>query len=285
MSNIVTGEKIQQLCDIYLGNSGDFKYNCVIWPQITKHIFLNDISDSFNNPFRVFCYSHNINLLSQKIHLFKNNFILVTHNSDGEIRQTNEVFTILNCEKVLKWYGQNMCFQHEKLYFLPIGLANSQWPHGNLSLFNDTQFMQGLSTKPNKVYFNFNIGTNILKRQLCYDSLINKLQWLNNINPIDNQKRLSTYKFCICPEGNGVDTHRLWECLNLKVVPIVIKSEFSDILLKQEIPLFVLDSWSDFDVNKLNYNIYGFNTDKVVNLLSFGNYLHYIFNYTGLKEK
>lgn len=269
MLNTITGEKIQQLCDNYLGNQEDFNFNPVTNKHVTKHIYLTTINEPFDNQSRIFCYSHNINLLSQKIHLFKNNFILVTHNSDGEIRETDEIFTILNCEKVQKWYGQNICFEYPKLYFLPIGIANSQWPHGDLSIFDDRNFMQNLSIKSNKVYFNFNIDTNKIKRQPCYDKLINKLEWLNNISPIENLKRLSSYEFCICPEGNGVDTHRLWECLYLKVVPIVIESEFTNILLKQNIPLIVLNNWDDFDSSKLNYNDYNFNNNtKLVKILS-----------------
>ena len=274
MHNIVTGEKIQQLCDIYLGfDNNCFNYNPVIRIQTQKHCFLNSMNEPFDNPYIVFCYGHCINLLSQKIHLFKNEFILVSHNSDGEIRDVNEVLHILKYNKVLKWFGQNICFKHDKLFFLPIGIANSQWQHGNLSIFNDENFINNLLIKTNKIYFNFKINTNVFKRQICYDNLINKLQWLNNISHVENLKRLSSYEFCICPEGNGIDTHRLWECLYLKVVPIVIKSEFTDILLIQNIPLVVLSNWEELNIYILNYNEYDFNN---INLLDFNNYQKYL---------
>lgn len=269
MTNIITGEKIQQLCDIYLGVDNDFNCNPTISKQPSKHVYLNNIINLYDNPQIVFCYSHRINILSEKIKFFKNDFILVTHNSDGEIRETLDVINILNCDKVLKWFGQNILFNHEKLYFLPIGMANSQWSHGNIAIFNDIHFMNNLKDKHNKVYFNFNIHTNKSKRQICYDNLYNKLTWLPNIQPIDNLKRLSSYEFCICPEGNGVDTHRLWECLYLQVIPIVIKSEFTSILLNQHIPLVVLDNWEMLDLNKLNYNKFEFNTPYLNNLLCF----------------
>lgn len=270
MNNIVTGEKLQQLCDIYIGFKDDFMFNPVISNQNSKHLCIYDINIQYDNPYRVFCYGDCIATLSTKIHLFQNNFILVTHNSDQEIRQTNEVYIILNNEKMIKWYGQNICFQHPKLLFLPIGIANSQWEHGNLMLFNDIHFIQSIQ-KINKVYFNFNINTNVNKRKICYDTLKNKLEWLENISPIDNLKRLSTYEFCICPEGNGVDTHRLWECLYLKVVPVVIESEFTKILQVNEIPIFILDKWDNFDITKLNYNNFNFNNEKINKLLNFTN--------------
>jgi hypothetical protein len=269
MTNIVTGEKIQQLCDIYLGIKDDFTFNPNIARQKEKHVYLDKINTIFNNPYKVFCYSHNISLLSQKIHLFQNNCILITHNSDGEIRETKEVFVILNSEKVLRWYGQNICFQHTKLYFLPIGIANSQWKHGNLTIFDNKNIMQNLSKKSNKIYFNFRIETNKNKRQVCYNSLKDKLQWLDTIEPTENLKRLSTYEFCLCPEGNGTDTHRLWECLYLKVVPIVIESEFTKILQSNCIPVVVLHEWSELEPSKLNYNSYNFDNEKLNKLLNF----------------
>jgi hypothetical protein len=81
--------------------------------------------------------------------------------------------------------------------------------------------------------------------------------------------RLSQYKFCICPEGNGVDTHRLWEALYLKTVPIIINSEFTNILQKHNVPLVILNSWDDLDETKLNYDNFNFNDAKFLKISNF----------------
>ena len=232
---IITGEKCQQLCDIYLGNIEDLHYNPVIKNQTYKHLLINNINDDYDNPYKIFCYSHLIPLFSQKIQFFKNNFVLITHNSDFEIYDTEQVQKILNNSNLVKWYGQNVCFDHPKLYLLPIGFANSMWPHGNLSLFDNDLFINSLSQKSKKVYFNFSIHTNETKRQKCYKQLKDMLEWIPNVSPSENLNRLKQYEFCICPEGNGVDNHRLWESLYLKVVPVVIKSDFTNILIKNNI--------------------------------------------------
>ena len=266
---IITGEKIQQLCDIYLGTNNDFNYNPLIKNQTSKHVCINNIDKEYNNPYLIFCYSHNISILSNIIHFFINEFILVTHNSDGEITNSNEVQKILKYEKLKQWYGQNICFEHPKLHFLPIGIANSMWPHGNLSLLENELFNKNLHIKTNKVYFNFNINTNINKRQLCFNQLKDKLNWEPNRHYFEYLTELKKYKYCVCPEGNGVDTHRLWECLYLKVVPIVIKSEFTNILIKNNIPLVILDNWENLNINTLNYNDYNFddiNFKKVIDI-------------------
>ncbi|MCJ7802948.1 MAG: hypothetical protein MUP82_11395 [Candidatus Marinimicrobia bacterium] len=256
--NIITGEKIQQMCDIYFGLEEDFHYNPIIRPQITKQIIINNFNSEINNPRYIFCYSHRIKELSKKINLLKNRFILITHNSDGDITESPETLTILNSANLDKWYAQNICIDHFKLFFLPIGIANSQWTHGNLTMFDNATILHNISNKSGLIYFNFNVDTNKTKRMLCFDSLKNKIEWLKNITPSENVKRLSQYRFCICPEGNGVDTHRLWEALYLKTVPVVIKSDFTSTLQKNNVPLVVLNSWDDFNLDDLNYNTFDF---------------------------
>lgn len=269
INNIVTGEKIQQICDLYVGKEEDFNYNPIIKNQNNKHLNINLINNEFNNPYYIFCYSHLINELSLKIHYFKNKFILVTHNSDQNIAPFDFVKIILNCNNLVKWYAQNLLFTHDKLYLLPIGLANSMWHHGNLTPFYDKNLTDNLSNKTRFIYFNFNVNTNIEKRRPCYEILKNCLSWLDNINPTSNLYRLKEYRFCICPEGNGVDTHRLWECLYLKVVPIVLNTSFTQILIKYNIPLVVLNDWSDIFTMKLIYEDYNFNNDIFDNLSNF----------------
>ena len=267
--NIVTGEKIQQLCNIYFGFQEDFDFNPIIKQQSDKHFNLNNLNTEIENPYYVFCYSHRINELSDKIHLLKNKFVLVTHNSDVEVIECSEVLHILYYCNLDKWYAQNLCFEHPKLFFLPIGIANSMWNHGNLNIFNNEKILQNSNNKSKNIYFNFNIDTNKNKRELCFDSLKNKLEWLNNVSPEDNILRLSEYKFCICPEGNGCDTHRLWEALYVKTIPVVFKSDFTTILEKNGIPIIVINSWGDFDESKLTYNNSLFENENYQKIINF----------------
>lgn len=273
-NNIITGEKIQQLADVYLGIDGDFDSNPLIQQQYNKHLNIFDINTTFDNPYLIFCYTHNIDLLATKIHLFNNKFILISHNSDGYISETQNIIHILKYPKLYKWYCQNLCFNHEKLFFIPIGIANSQWVHGDprifLNLSNDLQI------KNKKVYFNFNIITNIPKRESCYNMLKDKLEWLENVKPINNIARLSEYEFCICPEGHGPDTHRLWEALYVKTVPIVIDSDFTKTLIRNNVPLVVLNSWDELNIDQLNYTNYDFNNINLQSIMQFDRLSLYI---------
>ena len=125
-------------------------------------------------------------------------------------------------------------------------MQDQQWEHGinfykfYKTLNNDTNNTK-LITKTKNIYFWFNIDTNKSKRNICYNSIIKKIPFLNKINSTENFQRLSEYKYCICPEGNGVDTHRFWEALYLKCVPIVINSTFINIIKKNtNLPMIIL---------------------------------------------
>ena len=68
---------------------------------------------------------------------------------------------------------------------------------------------------------------------------------------------------CLCPEGNGMDTHRFWECVYLKVVPIVINSTFIQNIKEYNIPMVILNKWDDLFNLNLNYTNYDFNNIKI----------------------
>lgn len=119
------------------------------------------------------------------------------------------------------------------------------------------QVANNLPEKVNSVYFNFSINTNPEKRTKCYEDLKDLYPFLETVSVADNAQRLATYKFCICPDGNGLDSHRIWECLYFKVVPVVVENEFIRILKNQyDIPMLVLKDWNDLKIIKLDYGQY-----------------------------
>ena len=80
--------------------------------------------------------------------------------------------------------------------------------------------------------------------------------------------KLSSYKLSLCPPGNGIDTHRIWESLLVKTLPIVKKSNFTDNLESMSVPLIALKDWEEIanissdDINKL----YQQHIDKLENI-------------------
>ena len=73
---------------------------------------------------------------------------------------------------------------------------------------------------------------------------------LCNLAPGEYISKLPEYKMAICPVGNGLDTHRIWECFYCGVVPIVLKTGLN-INISKYIPMIVLDKWEDFEVSSI----------------------------------
>lgn len=255
--NIITCEKIQQLANVYIGLDSDFNINPIIKRQSDKHLNINRITVLYDNPSIVFCYPDRIELLSTKIVYFQNNFTLITCGSDMNFYLTPSVQKIVDCGKLKKWYCQNLCFEHPSIQFLPIGLANVMYPHGNLTFFTKNYNYN----KKYNVYFQFLIQTNRSKRMRCFNALKNKIRFLPKTDPFTNLCRVALHKFCICPEGNGIDTHRFWEALYVKTVPIVLKNPLIDIIIRStSIPIVVLNNWNELNINTLDYTKYDFSS-------------------------
>ena len=58
-------------------------------------------------------------------------------------------------------------------------------------------------------------------------------------------EKLLLSKFAVCPRGNAIDTFRLWDCLYLGVIPIVVKEAiFHEMLI--DLPILFIDKPEDF---------------------------------------
>lgn len=126
------------------------------------------------------------------------------------------------------------------------------WRHGNLNIWKQILETNSLVNKPKSIYFNFNINTNTVKRKKCYDIITSKnIPNLPNTDYLNYLTILSSYKFAICPEGNGLDTHRFWECLYLKVIPICLKNHITEYYSKN-FPIVLLDDWNELNIEKMD---------------------------------
>ena len=56
-------------------------------------------------------------------------------------------------------------------------------------------------------------------------------------------KELSTYKFAISPDGNGIDCHRVWECIYVGCIPILKNNNIMFDFFK-DLPILWVDNFS-----------------------------------------
>ena len=268
----VSGEQLQLIAKAALGFSYDFSQNPFILEN-SKHVTFVDFRcvNEYDNPTVLFCYGHRIEELSLHINKLKNPFILISHNSDYNITNCSSTLEILDCKNLIKWFGQNVEYIHDKIHFLPIGLANQMWKHGDLTNFKSLSKCY----KDKQIYMCFKVSTNLDARNLCLKILSPMIEFLPIIEPYDNIRLLKKYKFCICPDGNGLDTHRLWEALYVKTVPILLRTKFSEnIQNTTKLPMILIDSWSDLKPEKLpDYDSFNFNIGQKYLSLQYYNVL------------
>lgn len=273
--SIITGEKFQYLCDCYVGNGSLFQKNAHIYNDTLyedKIVPIENIVDNklLLNSKIIFVYTQTffsrkkikniIEIFNTELKKKPDEFIIIFHNSDDTIDES--IFPLIDNTKCKKIYGQCVNIQHPMIQYLPIGIANKKWRHGNKLLLKD--IINKNIKKQDDIFFNFNTQTNPIKRNECLNKLRNKIPFVNNYH---NQQlyleTLASCKFCIVPEGNGFDTHRLWECLYLKTVPICIKDTFSEIISK-DFPIYLINDWNELNIDDI-YHHY----DKLIKYLNY----------------
>jgi hypothetical protein len=101
----------------------------------------------------------------------------------------------------------------------------------------------------NTVFLGIRDSTYISERQLVRSLYVNE-NWvtsseydrteIGHSSYIDN---IFSHKFTFAPRGNGVDTHRIWESLYLRTIPIV--RNMLHMSYFKNLPILFVDNWSD----------------------------------------
>lgn len=151
---------------------------------------------------------------------------------------------------------------------IPLGLSNptneSQLHpvYGKHSLLSEAwDFPKGVGRQSRnpEIYANFSVRTSPRHRGRLADYLkgIPHIRWGESVPTISGRLMyLRDIRECglvICPRGNGMDTHRLWEALYLGSIPIVLRSSYQYwICRKFGLPAVGLFSWKEIaDVDKI----------------------------------
>jgi hypothetical protein len=120
---------------------------------------------------------------------------------------------------------------------------------------NDLGVIENLQQSPPEkdrlVYFNFSVATNPTDRQECRYILERKgFAWDGPLPFAEYMAFLAKHKYCMCPVGNGYDTHRFWEALAVKAIPVCLHNPIVD-FYAQFLPIVVLNSWEELSVEML----------------------------------
>jgi hypothetical protein len=171
-------------------------------------------------------------------------------------------------------YCQNNNYSHPLVHCMPIGIRDcglvAKLMHDNF--YHSYLFNEGLKNVSKKhlcliggiANQNHNdrlISYNFLKdKSFVYD--ISKLNFPYNMTSYYGKVPVYKYyeyinqsNYVIAPYGGGVDTHRFFEIIYLKSIPIVKKTNSAFDKLYDIFPCLVIDEWTDITEELLNSNL------------------------------
>lgn len=244
--------------------------------QLNKFAFLHDGQTIF------FCKTDYLGSLFESLKSRTEECTIITGNSDYEI--TDEIVGhVPRC--VTKWYAQNASATSEIIQGIPIGLENTAnciiqghgigWEHAKKKV--EILSKPPINIKPTrKMYANFSLDTHSSRvevARICSNvhdvtlELSDNHSQINNKSYSDYTSNILDHQMIVCPRGNGIDCHRIWEVLYLNRVPIVKKEKA--LRFFEELPILFLDSWDqlqDRDYIETQYNLVKNNTSDMLDM-------------------
>jgi hypothetical protein len=194
----------------------------------------------------------------------KNSFILISGCSDHspQINFNNAYSRIISLPYLTKWYTENNFLEHPKMYSLTVGFATHSKDYEDklIEIGNNIN----ITEKKNKVFCCWRERST----NCCGDEFVERghlTSFIHNypdvfdrysegLSTIDFQHKLSNYKWCLCPLGNGVDcAPKIVECFFLKTIPIVRKT-YNNLSLYIKYPVIWVNNFTDILNIKLEYD-------------------------------
>lgn len=163
-------------------------------------------------------------------------FIFIIHNSDRSF--DTQKLNRLTPHAIHIYAINTQTVSHPKLTTIPIGFVDNQLPF--LSSFNPPVYERTI-----EIYMNFTIGTHIQKRSDCIEIFKNdsRVTHKQNRNIEEYYDDLCRSKYVLCPEGTGIDTHRVYESILCGAIPVVLRNSLAH--LYETLPVCILDKWTD----------------------------------------
>ena len=148
--------------------------------------------------------------------------VLVTAESD---RTIDETAASAASPQVAVWFSTNAAAKWVRP--LPLGLGNSYCRVTNKAPALAEALAAAGAERSKLLYVNFRASTNPAVREpllAAYGSRLHE-PWLTvrheSVAPPDFLREMTQHKFVLCPAGNGLDSHRIWEALYTGTIPVV----------------------------------------------------------------
>lgn len=179
--------------------------------------------------------------------LFRNK-VVVSGNSD-----TNFQTPVLFKSQIKMLYGQNLAFKNlDRCLTIPIGLENLK-----LQGSGNTKFHHEVKQFPfNDIVLIPPMGkSNPVREEIIKEAIKNKNLFTVQTNRLPRRKYFNLtrdFRFILVLEGNGFDTHRLWEVLYQGSFPILFSTQWSRTLDYLKLPIFAIENLNQINKKSLS---------------------------------
>jgi len=171
-------------------------------------------------------------------------YILITHIGDATI--TQDLFDKID-DKLIKWYGINVEYSHQKIVPLPLGIENKHFfVNGIPALFNYVR--RKTVAKRNKIFYGFTVAAHPTER----GAALKNIQMNPHGETVTTWRGflfylliLNTYKLVLSPPGSSEEGHRTWDTMYIGSVPIVKSSITTEYFKSIGVPLITIEDWQE----------------------------------------
>jgi len=237
----VRGEHLPYTCDMIAGTEERLPYLERLEVPDKKYVSIYAKTENV-------CAAHDI---------IRNNpdklFTLVTHNSDMSIDPCTMP------DNIHRWFAMNRNTTQGKIHSIPIGLENEHWfPYKQGVMLDTYRDALHLGQRPRtiKAFAQFNSGTHSERIYALnnLDASVYDLYTGHNGDRDQHElfcRNLLNYAFCLCPRGNGIDTHRLWESLYMGCIPIC--KNYPAHRFDEPLPILFVEDWDEITIELLEH--------------------------------
>ena len=172
----------------------------------------------------IYCKVDHLLGLFDTVRRVRNRLVLISSESDRPI--TGEFLG--RCPpQIAHWFSTNIEAEDERLEALPLGLSNS-YCDITLKASLIAEKSREVTERSKWLYVNFRTSSNPAVREPIMQSFrsIRSVDWVTlqegGLTLEDYLTEMTSHRFVLCPPGNGIDTHRLWEALYSRTIPVAL---------------------------------------------------------------
>jgi hypothetical protein len=138
---------------------------------------------------------------------------------------------LLNDSRILKWVCTNNTKKHSKIYDYPIGFQETD---RNIQTEEKLKYYSSISNDKaldvNSIYIPYHRDTNDFRKKMLNIIISANSTYFSvekdKLNYDRYMSKLTQHKFCLVLRGNGIDVHRIYECILNKTYPIFVCDEY-----------------------------------------------------------